>query len=264
MLAEGLALGGARLAIAGDVPLGSGLSSSASLEIAAGRALSAVSGLDLPPRRLALIGRAAETDFAGCPCGIMDQLVVAEGRSGSALLIDCRSLDTEPVALPSEIGVLIADSGERHANPDGGYAERRRQCEAAARIFGVGALRDVGPDRLRSDERQLGPLLCRRARHVVTENERVLQAVEALRAADLGALGVLLAQSHASMRDDFGITTPHIDALAETMSEAGEGGARMTGGGFGGAVIAIGRRFSLAALGATLADRGVQSFLASD
>jgi galactokinase len=266
MLDEGLSLGGTQLAIFGDLPLGSGLSSSASLEIAVGRALAALSGLNIPPRRLALIARAAENDFAGCPSGIMDQLVVAEGESGAALLIDCRSLQTQTVALPADVDVLIVESGERHVNVGGGYVERREQCEAAARALGATALRDVEPDQLQAAQAALDPILFRRARHVVTENHRVLQAVAALRAGDLHALGALLVQSHASMRDDFEITTPRIDAVADFLNErlASEGGgARMTGGGFGGCVIAVGRRPNLAGLSQSLAEQGVTAFLAS-
>jgi galactokinase len=265
MMAEGLALRGAQFAIFGDVPLGSGLSSSASLEVAVGRAISALSGLDLTQRQLALITRAAENDFADSPCGIMDQLAAAEGIGGAALLIDCRSMQTETVDLPHDVDILIVDSGERHANGSGGYAKRRSECDEAAGLLGVHALRDVDPADLLAAEAALGPILLRRAQHVVAENRRVLEAVEALRNCDLEGLGALLVQSHVSMRDDFEITTPRIDGLAAFMNEslAGVGGARMTGGGFGGCVIAVGRSGDLDLLRLKLSDRSVPAFLAS-
>jgi galactokinase len=265
MMAEGLALRGAQLAIFGDVPLGSGLSSSASLEVAVGRAISALSDLDMTQRQLALITRSAENDFAGSPCGIMDQLSAAEGVTGAALLIDCRSMHTEAVKLPDDVDVLIADSGQRHANASGAYAKRRWECEEAASLLGARALRDVEPADLPAAEAALGPILLRRARHVVVENRRVLQAVEALRNCDLESLGSLLVQSHLSMRDDFEITTPRIDELALFMNEslAGVGGARMTGGGFGGCVIAVGRSGDLEILRMKLSERSVPAFLAS-
>jgi galactokinase len=265
MLAEGLKVCGAELAIFGDVPLGSGLSSSASLEVAVGRAIAALSDLDVTQRQIALIVRTAEHDFAGSPCGIMDQLSAAEGINGAALLIDCRSMHTEAVELPRDVDVLIVDSGQRHANSGGCYAKRRSECEEAAGLLGVRALRDVEPGDLVAAEGSLGPNLFRRAQHVVEENRRVLQAVEALRSGDLEALGALLVQSHASMRDDFEITTARIDGLAAFMNEslAGVGGARMTGGGFGGCVIAVSRRGDLDLLRLKLSDQGVPAFLAS-
>ncbi len=243
MLAEGIAIAGARMAVAGDVPLGSGLSSSASLEIAVARALAELSGADVAPQRLAQLCQKAENEFVGCACGIMDQLVSACGMAEHALLIDCRSLERRAVAMPAGVSIIVAHSGVRHSNVGGEYNQRRAQCEAAARHYGVAKLRDVTLEQLEAGRGGLDDVAYRRARHVVSENARVLSAADALAAGDLAALGILMGQSHASMRDDFAITVPAIDWLAEIMGEAvgGDGGARMTGGGFGGCVIAVTR-----------------------
>ncbi len=242
LLADGLALTGADIAISGDVPQGAGLSSSASLEIASGLAFATLAGRpDYDRTRLALAGQRAEHDFAGCKCGIMDQLVSAHGVERHATLIDCRSLAVTPVPVPADWAVLIVHSGQERGLVDGEYNARRAQCEAAAKHFGVKALRDVSPELLATAPSGLDPLAFLRARHVVTENARTLAAADALRTGDLAELGQLMAQSHASMRDDFAITTPEIDGLVALLQSAiGEhGGARMTGGGFGGAVVAI-------------------------
>ncbi|MFZ5744106.1 MAG: galactokinase [Pseudomonadota bacterium] len=239
LLAAGVELAGADLAIMGDMPQGAGLSSSAALENAAGLALAALAGQpDFDRSRLALIGQRAEHNFAGCQCGIMDQLVSARAVAGSALLIDCRSLDCTPVTLPADLAVMIVHSGIERGLVDGEYNLRRQQCEAAARHFGVAALRDL--DAL-PEPGGLDPVAYARARHVVGENARTLAAAEALRSGDLARLGQLMAESHAAMRDDFQITLPAIDALVALLQQAigGAGGARMTGGGFGGAVVAL-------------------------
>ncbi|MEA3263071.1 MAG: galactokinase [Pseudomonadota bacterium] len=239
LLAAGVELPGADLAIMGDMPQGAGLSSSAALENAAGLALAALAGQpDFDRSRLALIGQRAEHNFAGCQCGIMDQLVSARSVAGSALLIDCRSLDCTPVTLPADLAVMIVHSGIERGLVDGEYNLRRQQCEAAARHFGVAALRDL--DAL-PEPGGLDPVAYARARHVVGENARTLAAAEALRNGDRARLGQLMAESHAAMRDDFQITLPAIDALVALLQQAigGAGGARMTGGGFGGAVVAL-------------------------
>ncbi|TMJ19318.1 MAG: galactokinase [Alphaproteobacteria bacterium] len=237
---EGLARG-AEVAIAGDVPQGAGLSSSASLEVALATTLARLQGLELGPTRIALLAQKAENDFVGCACGIMDQLVSARAGEGQALLIDCRSLDCRPVPMPEGLAVIVIHSGIERGLVDGAYNERRRQCEAAARHYGVAALRDLDEEALLAGRKGLDPVAFRRARHVVTENARTLAAAEALASGDLPRLGLLMAQSHASMRDDFEITLPAIDRLAEIAAEAigGEGGARMTGGGFGGCIVAL-------------------------
>ena len=238
---DGVPLVPLNLAIAGNVPLGSGLSSSAALEIAVGLALCEGAGVSIDPTRLAQLAQRAENDFVGCACGIMDQLISTRAQAGHALLIDCRSLDCRSVAMPTDMAVIIAHSGVRHAHAGGEYNDRRAQCEAAAAHYGVGKLRDVSWDMLEAGKAGLDDIAYRRARHVVTENARTLAAADALERGDLGTLGGLMAASHASMRDDFEITVPAVDQLAAIMAQAveGEGGARMTGGGFGGCVIAV-------------------------
>jgi galactokinase len=241
MISSGIALGGARMAIAGDVPLGSGLSSSASLEVAVGNALAAIAGQSIDPVQMAKIAQRAENDFVGCACGIMDQLISARGEAGHALLIDCRSLGCTPVPLPGGVSIIIAHSGVRHAHAGGEYNDRRAQCEAAARHYGVPALRDLTFEQLETGKAGLDDISYRRARHVVTENARTESAALALKHGNLQRLGELMEQSHRSMRDDFQITVPAVDQLAAIMAAplAGDGGARMTGGGFGGCVIAV-------------------------
>jgi len=238
----GHALRGVELVIAGNVPQGAGLSSSASLEVAVGRLLQALCGLDgLTPTGLARLAQQAENEFVGCNCGIMDQLISARGQAGHALLIDCRSLQAQPVPLPPGLAVMIVHSRVRRGLVDSAYNQRRVQCEVAARHFGVAALRDLDLATLQAGAAGLDPLALRRARHVVSENLRTQQAAQALAENDLARLGQLMVASHASMRDDFEITTPAIDRLVEILQAAiGEqGGARMTGGGFGGCVVAL-------------------------
>lgn len=239
MAERGHALTGADIAVSGTVPKGAGLSSSASLMVGIGAALAALSGLTIAPADMALMAQAGECDHVGVRCGIMDQLASAAGRKGHALMIDCRSRDVQPVALPAGAQILIVHSGVERGLVEGAYNERRAQCEAAAAAIGVAALRDA--DLAMLERAQLDPLTTARARHVITENTRVLAAAEALAAGDLVSMGALMAASHSSMRDDFEITVPRIDALvAELRALIGpEGGARMTGGGFGGAVVAL-------------------------
>lgn len=240
MAGRGLATGGVKLAVAGSIPRGSGLSSSASLCIALGRALQAATGVrPAAPRELALAAQAAEHIWAGVRCGIMDQMAVAAGEAGSALLLDCRDLTTEVVPLPADWAVLIVQSGVRRGLVDGHYNQRRRDCEVAVAALDVPSLRGASADLVEAAD--LDPVVRRRARHVVSEIARTRAAVEAIRTGDLPALGQLFAASHASMRDDFEITVPPVDALVAVLTAAiGEaGGARMTGGGFGGAVVAV-------------------------
>jgi len=238
--------GGVSLSIESVVPTGSGLSSSAALECAVALALRDLHGLGAGRAELARACQRAENEVVGAPTGIMDQFASLFGQHGAAVFIDCRSLQGENVPLPLEaagLQILLADTRERHAHAAGGYADRRASCDLAARVLGVRALRDVGPGDLAKAAGLLDPETFRRVRHVVTENERVVAAVAALRggalSTDPAALGALLSASHASMRDDFEITTPALDLAAATAVEAGAVGARMTGGGFGGAVIAL-------------------------
>jgi galactokinase len=257
MLADGLPLVGAQMAIAGDVPLGSGLSSSAALEVAVGGALAGIAGLTIEPTRLAKIAQRAENDFVGCACGIMDQLISTRGETGHALLIDCRSLQCKAVPLPDGVSIIIAHSGVRHAHAGGEYNDRREQCEAAARHYSVPALRDLTVEQLEAGKAGLDETSYRRARHVVTENARTEAAAQALSRGNLQRLGELMEQSHRSMRDDFEITVPAVDQLAAIMAAPlnGEGGARMTGGGFGGCVIAIAPDDRVAAVVKAIADQ---------
>lgn len=241
VIGESQSLAETSLAIAGDVPQGAGLSSSASLEVAVALALSAQAGLKLPAERLALAGQQAENGFVGISCGIMDQLASGRGEAGHALLIDCRSLAVTPVPIPASLALVVIDSRIRRGLVGSAYNERRRQCEAAARHYGVAALRDLDEDTLLEQRGDLDAVTFARARHVVTENARVLAAAAALADGDVPCLSALMAASHASMRDDFEITIPAIDRLAEIAATAAgnRGGARMTGGGFGGCVVAL-------------------------
>ncbi len=237
----GLRISGAQLAVAGDVPRGAGLSSSASITVAVGVALGRLSKLTIDPTDLARMAQAAETDFVGTRVGIMDQLVSARGVAGHALLIDCRSLDCRPVPIPPDAAILIVHSGIERGLVDGAYNARRAQCESAARALGIPALRDADMEMLEAGRALMDDITFRRARHVITENARTLSAADALMCRDLATLGQLMAASHTSMRDDFEITLPPIDQLVALLQNAiGDGGgARMTGGGFGGAVVAV-------------------------
>ena len=242
LLERGLPLRGADLAVAGNVPQGAGLSSSASLEVAVAQAFKSLQGLQaLTPTEMALIAQRAENQFVGCNCGIMDQLIAARGESGSALLIDCRSLEARAVPLPADRVVMIVHSHVKRGLVDSEYNTRRQQCEAAARHYGVKALRDLDVEGLERGAEGLDPVVLRRARHIVTENQRTLDAATALAGGDYPRLGLLMAESHASMRDEFEITVEPIDRLVEIIKSAvgSEGGVRMTGGGFGGCVVAV-------------------------
>ncbi len=240
MADRGLPAGGADIAVCGSIPRGAGLSSSASFCIAVGRALVAAGGAAAAdPRTLSLAAQDAEHRWAGVKCGIMDQLSIAAGVPGSAVLIDCRSLETQVVALPPEWSVMIVQSGVSRGLVDGQYNQRRAGCEIAAKALGVETLRDATLEQVAAAP--LDPVVRQRARHVVTEIARTSAAVSAIAAHDIEALGSIFAQSHASMRDDFAITVPDIDRLVALLHDAigPFGGARMTGGGFGGAVVAV-------------------------
>ncbi|MFG6486176.1 galactokinase [Roseateles sp. BYS78W] len=254
LVARGLPLRGADLAVAGDVPQGAGLSSSASFEVAVGQAFKSLYALDLDPTALALTAQRAENEFVGCNCGIMDQLISARGEAGHALLIDCRSLDARPVPLPPDLAVMIVHSHVKRGLVGSEYNTRRRQCEAAARHYGVAALRDIDLARLEAGKAGLDEVVYRRARHIVTENARTQAAATALAGGDLAALGLLMGASHASMRDDFEITVPAVDRLVEILQQAigPQGGARMTGGGFGGCAVGLLPRERVAAVRAAV------------
>lgn len=240
IMQKGHKVEGLDIAITGDIPLGSGLSSSASLEVTFGNLLSQVFGLNIPLQEIALIGQACEA-LNGCKCGIMDQTIVACGKADNALLIDCRSLKLEQISVPHNLDILIVNSNVKHALVGGEYNERREQCENAAKILGVKALRDATMEMLDAKKAEMDDVTYRRARHVITEDDRVLEAVKAFEQGDLAKLATLMYASHCSMRDDFEITIPEIDGLVEIIREAiGENAAvRMTGGGFGGSVVAV-------------------------
>jgi galactokinase len=240
MREAGLPVGGASLVIDSDLPQGAGLSSSAAIECAVAIALAGLYRVDVPRTELARLARRAENEMVGVPSGIMDQSASLLCQAGHALLLDCRSGQTTPVPFdPAAAGLalLVVDTGARHALTDGRYAERRAECEQAARALGVPSLRDVtDPARTAA----IGdPVLARRARHVISDNCRVLAAVDLLGAGDIAGLGQLLHDSHASLRDDFEISWPQADVAAEVAERAGALGARMVGGGFGGSVIAL-------------------------
>jgi galactokinase len=242
LAARGVDVPGFDARISSDVPIGAGVSSSAALEVSLLRALRTLLSLDLDDVEIAQIAQAAETDFVGAPVGIMDQMASSLGRDREALFLDTRTLAVERLPLPASMEVVVIDSGITHAHAGGEYVTRRRESFEAAALLRVERLRDAGPTLLpRLDD--LPPVLARRARHIITENERVLAAVAAIRAADPRRLGELFAASHASMRDDYETSTPEIDMLVAIAAAHPEVyGARLTGGGFGGAVVALVRR----------------------
>ncbi|TLW90430.1 galactokinase [Saccharomonospora piscinae] len=239
----GYDVGGVDLVVDGDVPAGAGLSSSAALECAVACALNELFGLGIAPADLARLAQRAENDFVGMPCGVMDQMASVSGSEGHLLFLDTRSLLTQQVPFdPADHGrtLLVVDTRAPHRLVDGEYAARRRDCEAAARALGVAALRDLSPELLPGiAARWDGDVRYRRVRHVVTENDRVAEVVRRLRADDLDGIGPLLTASHASLRDDYEVTVPELDTAVEAALSAGALGARMTGGGFGGCVIAL-------------------------
>jgi galactokinase len=238
----GVEVGGTDLVVDGNVPAGSGLSSSAALECATATALADLHGADLDRPALAALARRAENEVVGVPSGVMDQMVSMLGRAGHALFLDTRSLATEQVPLSLDaaaLSLLVIDTRAGHRLVDGAYADRRAACEAAAAVLGVPALRDATPEQVEAAAAALGDPGLRRARHVVTENARVLAAVALLRAGRLDRLGPLLAASHASLRDDYEVSSPELDTAVEAAVAAGAVGARMTGAGFGGSAIAL-------------------------
>ncbi len=225
---------------ASSIPIGAGLSSSAALEMATIKAFEVVSGFSWEPTGLARIAQFAENNWVGVNSGIMDQMIVAVGQRGSAVKIDCRSLEYGYVPLPEAASLVFVDSGTRRGLVNSAYNLRRVQCESAARSFGLSSLRDLDSDRLQTKVRALPPEIFKRARHVVTENERVEQAVIAMQANDPVRLGAILQEGHASLRDDFAVSRVEIDTLVEIADARPECyGARMTGGGFGGCVVCL-------------------------
>lgn len=237
----GLPLQGWEGVCAGDIPVGAGLSSSAALELATARAFAAVSGFPWEPAQMARLAQKAENQWVGVNCGIMDQMISAAGKAGHALLIDCRSLETQLAPLPPRTAVVILDTATRRGLVDSAYNERRAQCEAAAQFFGVPALRDVDLATFNACADQLDPLTRQRARHVIGENQRTLDAMVAMLQEDAAALGRLFNASHASLRDDFAVSSPELDQIAACAQRRVTAclGARMTGAGFGGCAVAL-------------------------
>ncbi|WP_129628328.1 galactokinase [Candidatus Oscillochloris fontis] len=245
LLARDLPMIGADLLISSDVPIGSGLSSSAALEVAVGYALQVLNNINLLGEELALLAQGAENSFVGVQCGIMDQFVAALGRANHALLIDCRDLSYRPIPISPDVRVIVCDSGVHHDLADSAYNERRATCNTAVRLLKtriprLSALRDLRPADLESHADLLPPDVYMRVRHVVTENQRTLDAAAALEQADLATFGQLMNESHRSMRDDYAISTPEIDLLCD-LAHAVPGcyGSRLTGGGFGGSTVSL-------------------------
>ena len=242
---RGFKLVGLNACISGDVPIGSGLSSSAAVEVAAAYTWQVLSGFELSRVELALLCQRAENEFVGMSCGIMDQFVSALGHRGHALFLDCRSLDYELIPLPSGAKIVIADTGVRRDLVSSEYNTRRRECEEGVRLLQqylphVRALRDVSIAQFETYQGELPNTVRRRCRHVVSENERVLSSVEALRRGDLAAFGRLMNESHRSLRDDYEVSCSELDDMVEAARKVkGVYGSRMTGAGFGGCTVSL-------------------------
>jgi galactokinase len=240
--------------ICGGVPRGAGLSSSAALELATARAFAAASALAWDPPAMARLAQRAENEWVGVACGIMDQLTSACGREDHALLMDCRSLEIEPVPLPVTASVLVLDTGTRRGLVTSAYNQRRQECRQGAGAFGLTSLRDLGLEAFGRSEGRLEDRIRRRLRHVLTENARTLEAAKALRDAELERVGRLMLASHASLRDDYEVSSPALDAMVEiAAAQPGCWGARMTGAGFGGCAVALVERAGAIEVGERIA-----------
>lgn len=236
----GYRLCGLDAVMSGDVPRGAGLSSSAAVELAAACAFSQASGFAWNAVEMAKAAQRAENEWVGVNCGIMDQMASAASKAGCALFLDCRTLEIQHAPLPRQTSVVILDTSTRRGLVDSAYNERRSQCEEAARWFGVKALRDVHADDLKRGAGKLSEVVMKRARHIVTENERVLNAAQAMRTGDVKRLGELFNASHASLRDNFEVTNEALNQIVECAQEQPSCyGARMTGAGFGGCAVAL-------------------------
>lgn len=232
---------GLNMVLTGNVPQGAGLSSSASFEIATLKAFQEVYQLGIDGVGAALIGQQAENEFVGCACGIMDQLISALGETNKAMLLDCREITHKSTLIPENLKILIINSNVKRGLVDSEYNLRREQCEEAARAMQVASLRDADIELLNRKKGHMSELCYKRALHVISENDRTLQMFDALSIEDTVSISRLMAESHRSMRDDFQITVWQIDLLVELVSEklGDDGGVRMTGGGFGGCVVAL-------------------------
>ena len=240
LLQQGHELRGMDAVVNGNIPIGAGLSSSAAIEVAVGFTLLQLSESEINLKDLALAAQKAENDFVGMRCGIMDQYIACLGQADHALLIDCRDLSYQDLPLPFEASVVIVDSGVHRGLMDMEYNSRRADCEKAARHFGVSVLRDVDMEAFRERAHALSAMVQRRAHHVISENDRTLAAADALRVRDLSSFGELMTASHASLRDDFEVSCPELDRLVEmALDVKGVHGARLTGAGFGGCMVAL-------------------------
>ncbi|WP_086733348.1 galactokinase [Erythrobacter colymbi] len=230
-----------RIAVAGDVPIGAGLSSSAAFGVAVALACSDYSGLSLAPETLAKVAQLAENDFVGCACGIMDQMASAASVADHALLLDCRNLQTLPIPIHASLAITVIDTGIRRSLTESAFNQRRAECEAVAAHFGVKALRDLDWDTLLRAEPDIDHTLFRRARHVVTEMDRVEPIAIALAQGDTAQLAEVMREAHISLSQDFDVSLPPIDRLAQMVSEGlgDAGGVRLTGAGFGGCLVAV-------------------------
>jgi galactokinase len=234
----GYALKGFDAVLTGDVPIGAGLSSSAAVEVATAFVFQRLSSLELDGVQRALLCQKAENDFVGMRCGIMDQYIISLGKRDHALLIDCRTLKYQLVPVPQGVSLIICDTRKQRGLVDSEYNTRRRECELGAEILGVPALRDVTPELFARREHELEAVTRMRCRHVITENQRVLDAVQALRADDVSRFGELMNASHVSLRDDYQVSCAELDAMvAAAWRQEGVYGARMTGAGFGGCTV---------------------------
>ena len=235
---HGFSLRGMDAVVTGDVPIGAGLSSSAAIEVATAYALQMHADLDLDPVTRALLCQKAESEFVGMHCGIMDQYIISLGKREHALLIDCRSLEYRLVPIPSGISIIVCDTKKQRGLVDSEYNTRRQECEAGARLLGVPALRDVTLDAFEARQNELGEITRKRCRHVVTEDQRVIDAVRALQHGDLARFGELMNASHVSLRDDYEVSCRELDVMVEAAwQQDGIYGARMTGAGFGGCTV---------------------------
>ncbi len=240
LLQQGRKLRGMDAVVSGNIPIGAGLSSSAAIEVAVGFTLLQLSESEINLKDLALAAQKAENDFVGMRCGIMDQYIACLGQADHALLIDCRDLSYQDLPMPFEASVVIVDSGVHRGLMDMEYNSRREDCETAARHFGVPVLRDVSMAAFRERAHAMPAVVQRRAHHVISENDRTLAAADALRIRDLPAFGELMTASHVSLRDDFEVSCPELDRLVEiALDVKGVYGARLTGAGFGGCMVAL-------------------------